>query len=74
LQAGSVAQSGSAQSTRPSPSLSLPSVQLVSMGMPYSVPLQAGSVAQSGSAQSTRPSPSLSLPSVQSYSMGKPYG
>src|SRR5262245_12353931 len=70
------AQLGSAQSTRPSPSLSFPSRHAASVsslppppstirGTPAS-PSQIASAAQPGSMQSTKPSPSLSLPSRQS--------
>jgi hypothetical protein len=59
-QLGAVAQSGSPQSTAPSPSSSTPLSQ--SSGVVW----QAGSFAQSGSAQSMAPSPSSSAPLSQS--------
>src|SRR5438874_361204 len=64
-------QSGmSAQSFRPSPSLSMPSPQAVSSCSPpwQPQPLPQTWFSQSGSAQSTLPSPSLSTPSPQADS------
>src|SRR5690606_11993974 len=59
-QTGSGMHSRSAQSTRPSASLSVPSSQTSG---------QAGSSLQSGSAQSLSPSPSLSASSSQTLSL-----
>src|SRR5207302_432022 len=58
-------QSGSAQSVAPSPSLSSPSPQPVSVFAP---PSHAPAPQQSRSAQSVSPSPSLSTPPVQRVS------